>query len=82
MKTFSAFVQRRCVDLVNLEHRHPMRWHFVRIENRRVPGVVVLIIENEVCCNFGVVPNRERDLALNCFLKLDYLRTKNLRIEN
>ena len=59
-----------------------MRWNFVRIENGRVPGVAVLTIENEVRYNVGTTPNRERDLALNYFLKLDCFHVDSLRMAN
>ena len=54
----------------------------MRIENGRVLGVAVLRIENEVCSNLGIVPNRERDLALNYFLKLDCFHVGSLRMAN
>ena len=52
------------------------------IENRRVPGVAVLRIENEVCPNLGIPSNRERDLVLNCFLKLDCVHVDSIRMAN
>ena len=60
------------------EHRHPMRRFFLRIKNIRVSGVAVMKIENEVRCNLGAVPNRERDLSLNFYLKLDCLHCGNM----
>ena len=39
-------------------------------------------IDNEACCNLGATPNRERDLALNFFLKLEFLHADSLRVAN
>ena len=70
------------VRVVILEHKYPRKGDPVIIENRRVLGGAVLKIENEVCSNLGIIPNKERDLALNYFLKLDCFHVGSLRMEN
>ena len=54
----------------------------MRIDNGRVPGYSVIRFDDREQCSLGAPLSREWEMSLNYFMKLEFPRTSNLRMES